>query len=82
VHVARELELSGREEFDSATTVQYLKQIVQVLSYFHRATKALEGDLAPTLALVIPKILELLYELEEPEVSHVVTFCVLFLVAF
>lgn len=52
----------------------YLQQIVNLLSHFHRATKLLEGDSVPTLSMVIPCILSIILELEEPEVCSKLFF--------
>jgi hypothetical protein len=47
----------------------YIQQVVAMLSQFRTATKLLEGDVTPTLALIVPVIQSLLLQLEAPEVS-------------
>jgi bisphosphoglycerate-independent phosphoglycerate mutase (AlkP superfamily) len=68
MHVAKAIYLPERKKVNTPEMKIYIQQTTDMLGLFYFASKNLESDSVSTIADVIPTILNLLYELETPEV--------------
>jgi len=66
--IAEDRKFGEHSALNNEGTKKCLSQVVQLLEIVHLATKYLEGDTLPTIAMVIPTILNALIQLESPEV--------------
>jgi len=66
--IADDRKMTERHELNKPETRRYVEQFVQLLKIFYLATKHLEGDNSATISKVVPVVLNILLELEDPEV--------------
>jgi hypothetical protein len=69
MNIAADRELEGHEDINTSEIRVYIGQVTKMLELFYFATKNLEGDSTSSIADVIPTVLNLILELENPEVS-------------
>jgi len=68
--IAQDRKFGGYQRLNTTETKTYVGQMVKLLGIIHAATKLLEGNDVPTMAMVIPTILNALVEIERPEVRN------------
>lgn len=66
--IANDREMSTRGFMNNSESKQLLEQLVNMLEIFNWATKQWESDNSATASKIIPIVLNILLELENPEV--------------
>lgn len=66
--IAEDRKFGEYAALNNEETKGYIAQLVEFLEVIHKATKILEGDNLPTIAMVVPTVLNTVAQLETPEV--------------